>query len=189
MIRTAKPADRPVLFALQRLLPERAPSLLDHAIRAGDVLVSTGDRFVSTDDRFDPRTSTGVEGPLDDVRPDSDASGDADAAGAPLDVRFVSGGGDEGVPVGYLLPVSGAEVHVAELVVAPESRREGRATALLRVLFDSLAAGTPVTLAVDPDNRAALALYRSVGFAVTDRREGYFDSGPALLCSRVVAGD
>lgn len=90
------------------------------------------------------------------------------------------------VPVGYLLPVRGDGAHVAELAVAPEHRREGRATALLDALFDSLPAGAAVTVAVSPDNGAALALYEGRGFAVEAEREGYFASGPALLLSRTV---
>ena len=156
MIRTATAADRPVLVSLQGLLPERAPTLLDHALAAGDVLVSSA--AVASD----PWETAGA----------ADRATDSSA----------------GVPVGYLLSVDGTEAHVAELVVAPGYRREGRASALLRALFASLPVGRRVTVAVAPDNRAALALYRAAGFAEVGRRERYFESGPALLLARVVTG-
>ncbi|MFC6724994.1 GNAT family N-acetyltransferase, partial [Halobium palmae] len=58
------------------------------------------------------------------------------------------------------------------------------ATALLDALFDALPAGSTVTIAVRPDNEAALALYERYGFEVAERREGYFASGPGLVLSR-----
>ncbi|WP_224449061.1 GNAT family N-acetyltransferase [Haloprofundus salilacus] len=87
-------------------------------------------------------------------------------------------------PVGYLLAVYGDDVHVAELVVDPEHRREGRANALLSHLLSSLETGTRVTVAVEPGNEAARALYASIGFRLTRRDESYFDRGPALILAR-----
>jgi ribosomal protein S18 acetylase RimI-like enzyme len=92
----------------------------------------------------------------------------------------------DGTPVGYLLPVHGDGAHVAELVVAPRHRRTGRATALLDALFDSLAGGGRVTVAVAPSNGGARALYERYGFEVVERREGYFADGPALLLALTV---
>ncbi|MFC4357304.1 GNAT family N-acetyltransferase [Halobium salinum] len=92
-----------------------------------------------------------------------------------------------GRPVGYLLPAHGDGAHVAELVVGENHRREGRATALLDALFDSLPPGDEVTIAVAPDNDAALALYEGYGFEVVEEREGYFAGGPALVLSRSVS--
>ncbi len=89
-------------------------------------------------------------------------------------------------PVGYLLAVPGRDAaHVAEVAVAPEHRREGRASALLAALFARLAGDVrTVRLAVAPDNDAANACYRGAGFRVVDRDPSYFDGGPALLMER-----
>ncbi|MFB6154674.1 MAG: GNAT family N-acetyltransferase [Haloferacaceae archaeon] len=84
-------------------------------------------------------------------------------------------------PVGYLLAVAGDGAHVVELVVAPDHRREGRATGLLCALLDAV--DGPVTVATAPDNEAALSLYRSLGFSVVEELPDYYDSGPALLLS------
>ncbi|KTG09378.1 hypothetical protein AUR64_16500 [Haloprofundus marisrubri] len=89
-----------------------------------------------------------------------------------------------GTPVGYLLAVYGEEVHVAELAVQPDHRREGRARALLSNLLRSLDDETRVTVAVEPDNEAARELYRSVGFEQVRRDETYFEDGAALILAR-----
>ena len=90
----------------------------------------------------------------------------------------------DGVPVGYVLTVPGDEdstVHVAELVVDPTHRREGRASALL----DAVAATADrVTLTVEPDNEAAISCYRACGFERVAELEGYFEDGPALFFAR-----
>lgn len=108
-----------------------------------------------------------------------------------FDTVLVSTAG--GRVVGYLLAVGdggggsdAGAVHVAELVVSPDRRREGRATALLAALFDSLPAGTRVTLAVAPDNDAALALYRECGFTVVGRRDGFYERGAASVLERMI---
>ncbi|QLG61558.1 GNAT family N-acetyltransferase [Halorarum salinum] len=101
------------------------------------------------------------------------------------DARSVDGRPSDQRPVGYVLPVPGGtdgSVHVAELVVHPDHRREGRAAELLgRVLAD---ADARVTLLVAPENDAALALYRDLGFAVAGRRPGFYDGGDALVMAR-----
>lgn len=83
--------------------------------------------------------------------------------------------------VGYLLPVDGPDRpgrHVAELVVAPAYRRDGRGRELLSGAIDD--ADGPVTLQVHPDNGAALALYEAVGFVVVGRRHGFYGDDDAL---------
>lgn len=92
----------------------------------------------------------------------------------------------EGSVVGYVLPVYGDGVHVAELVVAPDHRREGRASALLDTVCDSLGAGEAVTLAVAPDNEDARSFYRAYGFDEVERREEYFEGDPALWFAKTV---
>ncbi|MEZ3162842.1 GNAT family N-acetyltransferase [Halorubrum sp. RMP-47] len=91
----------------------------------------------------------------------------------------------EGRVVGYLLPVDAPNrpgVHVAELVVAPDFRREGRARGLLRAAIAE--ADGPVTLQAHPENDAALALYESLGFAVVERRPDAYADGDALVLRR-----
>lgn len=91
----------------------------------------------------------------------------------------------DGRVVGYLLPVDApnrAGVHLAELVVAPDHRREGRARGLLAAVIDD--ANGPVTLQAHPDNDAALALYDEFGFDVVDRRADAYVDGDALVLRR-----
>ncbi len=92
--------------------------------------------------------------------------------------------GPHGAPVGYLLAVGGfdgRDVHLAELVVAPEARRSGVGGALLDACC---ARSGAVTTLVAPDNEAALALYRSREFERVDRRPDAFAGGPALALRR-----
>ncbi|QZX98533.1 GNAT family N-acetyltransferase [Halobaculum rubrum] len=89
----------------------------------------------------------------------------------------------EGVVVGYLLPVAGDGVHVAELVVHPDYRREGRATRLLQRLLARV--DGRVTLLVAADNDGARRLYESLEFRPTARRPGFYDDGTdAILLAR-----
>lgn len=88
----------------------------------------------------------------------------------------------DGTPVGYVLPVGrgDSDRHVAELVVAPAHRREGRARRLLeRVLAD----GERVTLLVHPDNDGARSLYESLGFEYVARRPEFYADADALLAA------
>ncbi|WP_277555225.1 GNAT family N-acetyltransferase [Halobaculum limi] len=88
-------------------------------------------------------------------------------------------GGPDGPPVGYLLAVDGDGAHIAELAVAPDHRREGRATRLLTRLLDG-ADGT-VTLYVAADNEAARRLYARLGFRQRARRPAFYDDGTDAL--------
>lgn len=87
---------------------------------------------------------------------------------------------DEGErPAGYLLAIPGKSgAYAAELAVAPERRREGRASALLGELIDR---HDRVRLAVAPDNDPARRCYESLGFSVVERDPDRFEDGPALI--------
>lgn len=107
------------------------------------------------------------------------------AAGDDVGTVLVSVDGDR--PVGYLLAVdSEEEGHVSELVVAPEARREGRASALLTAYLRERPPGTRVTVTVTPDNEAARSLYEARGFSVAGRRSEFFESGDAVVYERTV---
>jgi ribosomal-protein-alanine N-acetyltransferase len=91
----------------------------------------------------------------------------------------------DGRAVGYVLPVDAPDqpgVHVAEVVVDPDHRREGRARGLLSVVIEGSMG--PVTLQAHPDNDAALALYEGLGFTVVDRRGDAYGDDDALVLRR-----
>lgn len=172
-VRPARPADRAALSRLQSCLPEPAPRLLAHGLRTGAVLVAVADGrpvgyLLAVGARFDPPDGAGPpetagrERPPETARPPEPSDGCVTGGERPFD------------PAGT--------THLAELAVAPDRRREGRASALLGRLFAST--DGPVTVAVAPDNRAARALYRAHGFERAARREAYFASGPALWLVR-----
>ncbi|WP_418283182.1 GNAT family N-acetyltransferase [Halorubrum sp. DTA98] len=103
--------------------------------------------------------------------------------GLAVGAALVSVAGDR--VVGYLLPVDGPDrpgTHLAELVVDPEFRREGRARGLLWAAVDD--ADGPVTLQAHPDNDGALALYDEFGFEAVGRRAGAYDDGDAVVLRR-----
>lgn len=95
---------------------------------------------------------------------------------------------DTDTPVGYALTLPGDErAYLAELVVAPGARREGRATSLLEATVARLSEDvTTLSLAVSPDNGAARELYETAGFRVVDVDPEYYESGPALILARTV---
>lgn len=91
----------------------------------------------------------------------------------------------DGRTVGYLLPVDAPNrpgVHLAELAVDPDHRREGRASGLLSAVIAD--ATGPVTLQAHPDSEGALALYDGLGFEVVDRRADAYADGDALVLRR-----
>jgi ribosomal-protein-alanine N-acetyltransferase len=87
-------------------------------------------------------------------------------------------------PVGYLLAVPGTAVYVAELVVAPDHRREGRARALLEACAARAGTDATLTVTVAPDNEAARSLYRACGFERDERLPGFFEGGDAVRYRR-----
>ena len=68
------------------------------------------------------------------------------------------------------------ELHINTLAVAPEFRRRGIATLLMRrVLAETAEEGArKATLEVRASNQAALALYEQLGFRVTATRPAYY---------------
>ncbi|QHS17522.1 GNAT family N-acetyltransferase [Halopenitus persicus] len=89
------------------------------------------------------------------------------AGGTVLVSTATAADGTESV-VGYVLFVDGPTArHVAELVVGPAFRREGRG----RELLSAVRVGTdaPVTLLVAVENEAARSLYESCGFRAVER--------------------
>jgi ribosomal protein S18 acetylase RimI-like enzyme len=69
-------------------------------------------------------------------------------------------------------PVRAGFLYVPVLAVDPGHRRRGIATRLLREVIEEAerAGGRGVALDVVADNRAAIALYESLGFGMVERR-------------------
>ena len=81
-------------------------------------------------------------------------------------------------PVGYLLAVGDGPIHIAELAVDADSRREGRATVLLKHVCDG--STYSVTVHVASTNDAARSLYRRLGFVEVERSSELFESKAGL---------
>ena len=83
------------------------------------------------------------------------------------------------------------ELHVTNVAVHPDARRQGIARALLESVFaHARAAGSRVViLEVRPSNTEAIPLYESFSFRVIGRRRGYYyDTGEdALVMEALVA--
>ncbi|MCO8242911.1 GNAT family N-acetyltransferase [Haladaptatus sp. AB643] len=87
-------------------------------------------------------------------------------------------------PVGYILTLVGTDAYIAELVVEPVHRREGRARRLLQTALDSARdrGCARISLTVHEKNEAARSLYESMGFELVGRESGYYaDGGDGLL--------
>lgn len=93
---------------------------------------------------------------------------------------------DPETPVGYLLWFPGEPVYVAELVVAPGFRREGRGRKLFAALFATLTPSTLVRLQVAAENEDAQSLYRSLGFEFVERDPDAYESDAGLWMATVV---
>ena len=91
--------------------------------------------------------------------------------------------------VGYLcLWEIGHEIHITNLAVHPQFRRQGIARALLATTLEEArrSGATQAFLEVRPTNVEARALYERFGFQVIGRRKGYyFDTGEDALVMEV----
>jgi [ribosomal protein S18]-alanine N-acetyltransferase len=98
---------------------------------------------------------------------------------------------DESGLVGYLVCSRYADVwHLMNIAVAPERRREGIATTLLRRMLERTGAHARVTLEVRPSNRPAIAMYERFGFrAAGHRRRYYHDNGEDALIMWLEGGE
>jgi ribosomal-protein-alanine N-acetyltransferase len=80
------------------------------------------------------------------------------------------------------------EVHITNIAVRPDLRRQGIARSLLRAVLED-ARGRRfkiVVLEVRPSNQHAVSLYESFGFRVVGRRRGYYyDTGEDALVMEV----
>ena len=85
---------------------------------------------------------------------------------------------DGGRVVGYVLAVTGAETHIAELVVEPTHRRQGRGRALVDAAIER--GPSPVSVHVAVDNDAARNLYESAGFSAVANTDEQFDEREGL---------
>ncbi len=116
---------------------------------------------------------------------------DADAFRAQLDLPGVIGLVHQAGGL-ILIRIAADEAEVLTLAVAPDARRNGCGSALLREAMGILAArgANALFLEVSVRNRAALALYRKAGFVEAGSRRRYYADGSdasVMRCSLVPA--
>ncbi len=68
------------------------------------------------------------------------------------------------------------EVHLVNIAVSPESRRQGVASFMLKTMirYARHKKAKRIFLEVRETNRAAIALYQKLGFKIDGRRKGYY---------------
>ena len=71
-----------------------------------------------------------------------------------------------------MFPTFENELFLHKIMVHPECRGQGIGTALMRHALQL--AERPVLLTVDPENHAAIQLYRNLGFRLRERIDGYY---------------
>lgn len=72
-------------------------------------------------------------------------------------------------------------VYISNVAVLPEFRGQGIARFIMLSLIKESNGANRVELATHPDNKPALQLYYSLGFAIESRRENYFGDGEPRL--------
>lgn len=104
------------------------------------------------------------------------------------EVSTPDGGPPDGSLLAYVVTTAAADAprsvaHVRNLAVVPSERRRGLARRLLTASLSPYrqAGYDRVRLEVRESNAPARALYRDVGFAVVDRREGYYRDGETAV--------
>lgn len=103
-------------------------------------------------------------------------------------------GGETGddAPVGYAVAFpsdgDGGEAYLAELAVAEGHRRVGHGSALLRALFDHLAAAghERLTLTVREGDERARTFYDAHGFSTASRVPDHYEEDDALVLARAI---
>jgi len=71
-----------------------------------------------------------------------------------------------------MFPTAQQETVLHKIMVHPSCRGQGIGTALMEAALER--ADTPVLLTVDPQNEAAVQLYRNFGFEVRQKIDGYY---------------
>lgn len=132
-----------------------------------------------------------------------DVAVDDTPAGGPLALVVETGragSADTGGPVGYVLVVpddpetddstadSTRGVYVAELVVAPDHRREGHGSTLLDALASRFPGYDRLRLTARADDERALAFYRANGFRVLEDLPDHYEDADGLLLVRGLGG-
>ncbi len=107
--------------------------------------------------------------------------------------RYWAATTDRGEILGYISCwLTGKEAEIIKLAVAPAWRRQGIGSKLLSHLMQFLQATTVTELFLDVReyNKAALALYRKLGFQAVGRRPAYYqDNGEAAIIMRYTLPD
>lgn len=88
----------------------------------------------------------------------------------------------EGRVAGYIgIKRAADELHVMNIAIRPESRRNGLARRLMLESLSGYPEARKVHLEVRPSNVPARALYESLGFSTTGSRPRYYGDEDALL--------
>ena len=90
------------------------------------------------------------------------------------------------VATGALRRREDRSAYLSNIAVHPKERRNGIARAMMSHLLSLCDAAPSIDLAVHPDNRAARALYVSLGFYQTQIRENFFGDGEPRLIMQLV---
>ncbi len=77
------------------------------------------------------------------------------------------------------------EAEICNVAVHPQYRNQGVASGICMTILSFLRARgvSKAFLEVNEHNEAAIALYRKLGFEQIARREGYYESGSAIIMS------